>query len=500
MRVAIVGAGVGGLAVAAKLSISGAQVQLFENNERVGGKMSTRSNEEGCEWDTGPTLLTLPQEINKTFEELDGYIRDKPLLLPLKEVTSLRFLDETAWNLPSGQEALNAYFSKINQPLAQSLNSVITLASDVFAFAEKYVLQDDPPNSALLGLKTISSGLSVRYPDLARLSYKRLVEKIFADQNMREFFFHFSSYVGIEPENAAASLISIAHVELNSPVVYPQGGVYKIATALFEACTRSGVQFFPQESIVSAEPLGKDTKNFGWKIRTTNHPEERPFDALIVNADPHRALSDWLDSPYLRRHWLGDLASKALRPSESQFVILFDRDEYSPLPHHLKIFPQSFEKSFHEVSALAQIPEDPCIYLVWPHATDPTVSPRVLFLSGMAPCLDSGHSWDESECKAYADRLLEICRRRLHITLPGKVFKTLSPMDLYRRTGSLRGGLYGAAPTRFRPFFFQRPASEKPQRLYFVGGGIHPGAGVPMVLKCARKVANRVLKQHGKDI
>jgi phytoene desaturase len=210
-------------------------------------------------------------------------------------------------------------------------------------------------------------------------------------------------------------------------------------------------------------------------------------------------LVDWLDVPTLRRHWYGDVVEGRLAPGESQFVVLFDRGhDESPLAHHEKIFPESWTRSYRETHLHRGLPSDPCVYLVWPHATDPTVSARVLFLSAMAPSLDSGHSWDASESAAYAEVVLSIARSRLGRALPGRVVDTLSPMDLYRRTGSLRGGLYGAAPTRYRPAAFARPSTfSKVPRLHFVGGGVHPGAGVPMVLKGARRVAANVISQGG---
>ena len=233
-----------------------------------------------------------------------------------------------------------------------------------------------------------------------------------------------------------------------------------------------------------------------WRIET-NLGEPLFCEELVVAADPHQSLIDWLKCEPLMRNWYSEIVSQELRPSESQFVILFERDEDSPLEHHTKIFPKSWLQSFRETVEQMRVPDDPCVYLVWPHATDKSISPAVLFLSAMAPQLDSGHSWSADQCQEYSDKVLALVRKRLGRSLSGRVIRTVSPMDLYRNTGSLRGGLYGAGPTTFRPGFFARQGVTKVPGLSFVGGGVHPGAGVPMVMMGARRVSQSLIQRKG---
>jgi diapolycopene oxygenase len=506
MRIAIVGAGVGGLATAARLAKAGLEVDLFETGPRVGGKMQVVHNSSGLRWDTGPTLVTLPDEIKDTFDHLSDRGGVPPELVPVREGTHVHFADGSDWALPAPGQSLSRWMENVGSRLARECAEVLKVAADVYAFANDHVLHREPPGLVELGLKTTLGGLALRTPDLARLDYLRFVQSRLTDPRARELFLHFSSYVGILPEHATASLISIAHVEFGMPVVFPRGGVYEIAAFLRRAAEAHGVRLRTDAKVTSARPVGgSDTRNGGWEVAWTSaggEPGEGAgegtsrYEALVVATDPHQALVDWLDSPTLRRHWYGDVVEGRLAPSESQFVVLLERAEESPLAHHVKIFPDSWTRTYRQVVLEKRLPEDPCVYAVWPHATDPSVSPRILFLSAMAPSLDSGHSWDQTQCEAYTRHIRELAERRLGRALPGRVVGTVSPMDLYRGTGALRGGLYGAAPTRFRQVAFARASSfSRVPRLYFVGGGVHPGPGVPMVLKGARRVATRMVSE-----
>lgn len=509
MRVAIVGAGVGGLATAAHLAKAGVEVDLFETGGLVGGKMHSVHNDEGLRWDTGPTLVTLADEIQGTFAQFSDRAGTPPELLPVKEGTHVFFEEGGDWALPAPGQCLATWMENIDTRLARQCADVLKVAADVYAFATEHVLHREPPGLVELGLKTTLGGLALRTPDLARLDYLRFVESRLGEARAQELFLHFSSYVGILPEHATASLISIAHVEFGMPVVFPRGGVYEIAAYLQKAAEGYGVRLRTQAKVTAARPVGRsDTRNGGWDVAWSSAGKgsgedagkgSSRYDALIVATDPHQALVDWLDAPTLRQHWYSDVVEGRLAPSESQFVVLIERSEASPLAHHVKFFPRSWTRSYREVVVDKRLPKDPCVYAVWPHATDPTVSPRILFLSAMAPSLDSGHSWDAAQCEAYTGHIRDLAERRLGRALPGRVVGTVSPMDLYRGTGALRGGLYGAAPTRFRQVAFARPSSfSKVPRLFFVGGGVHPGPGVPMVLKGARRVASRVLSDFSK--
>ncbi|MBX9702973.1 MAG: NAD(P)-binding protein, partial [Silvanigrellaceae bacterium] len=419
MKVAVVGAGIGGLVVATRLARAGFSVDVFDAREIPGGKMFCYTNTDGISWDTGPTIISLPNEIHDTFASLG--IKETPKLLPLQEGTRLSFADGTSWQLPATKQALVSYFKQINTQTAQELEKILAVAEDIFNFAERELFSKEPPNQIQLAMKSLVSGF-IKHSSIALNSYKKIIDNYLSDENLREFFYHFSSYAGVTPDFGQGALLSIAHVELSLPLVFPKGGVYSIASHLYAAALNAKVKFFFKTKILSGIPIGTEERNRGWHLITSNK-ELLKYDLVVSNCDPFVAGLTWLkNSDILSKKLLSHLNENKLRPSESQFVILFDKQDDTPLSHHTKIFPSSWRKSFLEVCNDKKIPEEPCIYLVWPHATDQSISPRVLFISAMAPnTLSTHNAWSASDCDAYCEKILGLCREKLNIPLQGRV-------------------------------------------------------------------------------
>ncbi|BBH53328.1 phytoene desaturase family protein [Fluviispira sanaruensis] len=495
MKIAIIGAGVGGLTTAAHLGKMGLAVDVYDLGEFAGGKMYKYTNEEGLNWDTGPTLISLPNQIHKTFTDLDF---KAPELLPLTEGCRLLFADGTDWQLPHGKDKLISYFKEKDYKLSEELSVSLEIAKDIFDFAEKFIFNDEPPSALTIGLKSMASGVVFQHPKTMLKNYSKVIDALFSNQNMREFFYHFASYIGVQPSAAAGAILSIAHVELGSEIVFPCGGVHNIAQSLYEAGLKYKVKFHFQSKVTSAIPIGSEFKNKGWELEFEHKEkkEKKVYDLLIANGDPYVASQTWINSDYLRSHFLNQLKNKSLKPSESQFVILYDWQDDANISHHLKIFPKSWSESFYKVGVELKIPNDPCVYLVWPHATDKSISKRVLFISAMAPNINSGHLWDNTFAKNYAEKVLHICRERLNLPFQGQIFKIVTPQELSERTQSLKGGLYSATNENFQPLFFHFSGESKVENIFFVGGGVHPGAGVTMVMKSAERIIKSIKKKY----
>ncbi|WGL61549.1 FAD-dependent oxidoreductase [Pigmentibacter sp. JX0631] len=487
------GAGVSGLTVANLLVKQGFNVEIFESAERCGGKMFQYKNADGICWDTGPTLISLPQELNNLF--LDLNISDIELL-KLQTGSQLNFSDGTNWELPVGLDSIKNYFAKYSNKLRQEISDALEISSAIFDFAEKNIFYKDPPNVISLGFKSFASGLILKHPKLTLTPYRKVVDTLISDLNMREFFYHFSSYVGMNPDEAQGGILSIAHVELVSPVVFPKGGVYQIASILEQEALKNKVKIHLNSLILSAQLKNINNPLEGWNIEIKKDDKTHlaHYDIVISNSDPFTAAFTWLNKTDIAKNYLDKISKNMYRPSESQFVILFDLYDDIELHHHVKIFPESWRESFIQVCEYNQLPSDPCIYLVWPHATDKSISPRVLFISAMAPNNLSGINWSNDFSLKYAEQILEICRKRLKYAFKGKIFKMVSPQELEDRANSFKGGIYSACLKKFNPLAFHESGSTKYKNLYFVGAGIHPGAGVTMVIKSAKRIAQHISK------
>ena len=450
-------------------------------------------NADGICWDTGPTLISLPQELNNLF--LDLNISELELL-KLQSGSHLNFSDGTNWELPTGLEGIKNYFSNYSSKLSQEVSDALEISKAIYDFAEKNIFYKDPPNAISLSFKSFASGLILKHPKLTLTPYRKVVDTLISDNNMREFFYHFSSYVGMNPDEAQGGIISIAHVELVSPVVFPKGGVYQIASVLERFAVKNNIKIHLNSLILSAKLKNENNPSEGWNvdIKKDNKIYSAHFDVVVSNSDPFTASFSWLSKTDIAKYYLDKISKNIYRPSESQFVILFDLYDDIELFHHVKIFPESWRESFIQVCEFNQLPGDPCIYLVWPHATDKSISPRVLFISAMAPNNLSGLNWSYDFSIKYAEQILEICRKRLKHPFKGKIFKMVSPHELEDRANSFKGGIYSACLTKFNPLAFHDSGLTKYKNLFFVGAGIHPGAGVTMVIKSAKRIAQHISK------
>lgn len=494
IKVAVIGSGIGGLTVASLLAKENFTVDLYEQNSKCGGKMFCYTNDDGLIWDTGPTLISLPNEIRNTFSYLQV---SSPEMCSIHTGCRVLFSDGSDWILPNGKEKLIKYFTDNKICKFNEFEKLMETSEKFFDFAEKYIFDDDPPKILNLGFNSLKLGILFRNPKISLMPYSKLVDKYISNSNLREFLYHFSSYVGMNPDLAQAGIISIAHVELNSEVVFPKGGVYSIARCLIGAADKLNIRIFTNSEVVNATPILNEINMHAWNLTISKNSliNNEVYDLVVSNCDPYVSSETWLNNNKIKNNFENNIKSNKMRASESQFVILFDWENHVPISHHLKIFPKSWRKSFIDVCEKLEIPEDPCIYLVWPHATDSSVSPRILFISAMAPNNLSGITWSEEFSQNYAEKILNICRKRLKLSFEGKIFKIVTPFELEKRAKSYKGGIYSATYSKFNPTGFHFSGLTEFQNLYFVGAGVHPGAGVSMVMKSARRIAQHIIQK-----
>ncbi len=319
------------------------------------------TNEDGLSWDTGPTLISLPNEIISLFNDLNITV---PTLLNVETGCHLNFSDGNNWYLPPGLDEVTKYFSGINSKLKNELNEALQIASAIYNFAEKNIFYQDPPSAITLGLKSLSTGLILKFPKLTITPYKKVIDNLFSDTNMKEFFYHFSSYVGMNPDEAQGGIISIAHVELVSPIVFPSNGVYKITESLFEKAIENNIKVNLNTEVTSAQLVNEHKISEGWtlNIEKQNTREKIKKDIIISNCDPFVAAYSWLRNSSIAKEFNVKIENGVYRASESQFVILFDWFDSTEISHHVKIFPESWRLSFIDVCENYKIPNDPCIY------------------------------------------------------------------------------------------------------------------------------------------
>ncbi|MDQ7905899.1 phytoene desaturase family protein [Phytohabitans sp. ZYX-F-186] len=474
MNVVVVGAGVGGLAVAARLAAAGHAVTVLERSEAVGGKLG-RYARDGFVFDTGPSLLTLPEVFG---DLLLGPFRSRPgekgwktvEPVPLDPIVRHRFADGTVLDSGRDPDAFAARVGAALGPAAAAEWAVLwRRAGRIWDTSWRHVLRTplSPARQAwrLRDLWAIRPGQSLRGVGVR-------------DPRLRMFVERYATYAGADPRRAPAALLAAAYAELAFGGWYLPGGLATLAGALLSRCLDLGVvvQFGTAVTAVDAA---------GGRVHGVRAGRERiPADAVVTDIDAGDVYRDLLPTP--RR--LARLADRSL----AGFVLLLGVRGDSGLAHHNVYFPEDYDAEFDAVfgdpgrGVRARPAPDPTVYVTV--AADPLVRPAgheawfVLVNAARQGTAPDAVDWRRPGlAEAYADRILDVLESRGVPVRDRLVFReVLLPGDpIYGTAGSLR-----------------RPANRGPvEGMYLVGGSVHPGGGLPLVALGAEIVASALLSR-----
>lgn len=494
----IIGAGMGGLAAAIRLAAAGRRVTVFEQGERVGGKMNQWA-QSGWTFDTGPSLLTMPWVLRDLFaaagRELDDYLT----LDPVDPICRYEFADGSHLEVTSDTARMAANIAALSPRDVPGFFRFLAHASDLYAIAGAPFL-----TGTLDGLRRWDT--SARFPygfrprDLAKVLSPRTVHgtvaSFFTDPRLRQVFDRYATYNGSSPYRAPATFCLIPFVEFASGAWHPRGGMYRIAESLAHLACELGVE------IHTATPVAAITVRTGAARGVLLETGERvEADRVISNVDVlttyERLLPD--DAPGIgatRR------SLRALEPSYSGFLLLLGTRRMSPdLPHHTICFSADYRAEFDDLLHRRIPPTDPTIYVCRTTATDLTTAPAGcdnLFVLVNVPHLDGHTDW-QAYAPVYRDHVLEtLARRGLDCAGEIAVEAVWTPETLHDRYGAQRGSIYGFASNTPRAAFLRPPNRARHiTRLFFAGGSTHPGGGVPLALLSGKIAADLILRDSG---
>jgi phytoene desaturase len=486
-RIVVVGAGVGGLAAAVRLAHAGHDVAICEAQETVGGKLGLYERD-GFRFDTGPSLVTMPQVLRELFEQTGGWPRDL-VLRELEPIARYRFADGTTFDATSD---LDDFRRRLDAALGpgngDDWRRFLTHARRIWDATRVPFLEsplDGPRTMARLALRqprdvvTIGPGRSLR----------QLGRRYLRDPRLRMFLDRYATYTGSDPRRAPAVLAVVPFVEQEYGGWYVEGGLRRIADALRERALDRGATLVVGARVSRIETSSGRVDGVlladGGRLRA---------DVVVANVDASTVYGSMVSClPAARR-----LARAT--PSLSGFVLLLAVEGRTPgLAHHNVLFPSDYDAEFDAVfgSPARPVP-DPTLYVSAPD--DSAVRPEgteAWFVLVNAPRHGSGPGavdWTEGGvASSYAEHLLDLLDRRgLAVRDRVRWREVLSPADLEQRTGAVGGAIYGTSSNGAAAAFL-RPANRSPiPGLFLVGGSSHPGGGLPLVTLSARIVANLV--------
>ncbi|MDX1638442.1 MAG: phytoene desaturase family protein [Balneolaceae bacterium] len=479
MDIAIIGAGIGGLSASLLLSAEGHQVTVYEKNRSVGGKMN-ELRADGYRFDTGPSLLTMPELLEQVFSSCGEAMQDYMTLSPLDPLCRYHFPDGTLLDNYSDMERSLHEIRRIAPEDEQSYRRFLSYARSLF--------EKSAPSFLYNPLFDASDLQSVDFSDLLHIdalsTVSKRVDDYFDSTYLRRFFKRFTTYNGSSPFRAPATLNVIPHVEINRGGHYVKGGIYRIAEALYKAGLKCGVEFRlgtgVDQILTNGPRVTGIAPDNGLKVG---------YDLVISNSDAFHTYMNLLPEravPTLQRKRLS-----RTEPSCSGFVLLLGIDRsYDLLKHHNVFFSADYRREFEMIFDERRPPDDPTIYVANTSFSDPSDAPdggSNLFVLVNAPYLDGSFDWERNGTE-YADSVeRELENRGLDGLRSAVRFRqTITPRDFYERYLSNRGSIYGTS-SNSRLSAFLRPANKARfiDGLYLVGGSTHPGGGIPLVILSA---------------
>ena len=485
-RVAIIGSGFGGLALAIRLQSAGVSTSLIEARDKPGGRAYFWESN-GHTFDAGPTVITDPACLRELWELTGADMSRDVELLPVDPFYRLSWPDGTTFDYVNDDTALEQQIRQLEPADVEGYRRFLHYAAGVYA--EGY---EKLGAVAFLDFKSMLRAA----PQLARYQAWRSVYSIVSsyvrNEKLRQALSFHTLLVGGNPMTTSAIYALIHKLERDGGVWFARGGTNRLVAGMVRHFKRLG------GSLRLGDPVNKiATVDGRASAVSTQSGWSEEFDAVVSNADVVRTY-DMLDNSRGRRA-AARLRTKRFSPS--LFVVHFStRGEWAGVPHHTILFGPRYKGLLSEIYSGSALPDDPAIYLHHPSATDASMAPpgRSTFYA-LAPVPHLGHAaidWD-SEGPLYAKRLLSILEERL---LPGLTERLdtvfhFGPQEFESELNSHLGSAFSLEPVLTQSAWFRVHNRDAViPNLYFVGAGTHPGAGIPGVVGSAKATAKLILE------
>lgn len=492
--VAVIGAGLGGLSAAISLRAEGFNVQIFEKNAHAGGKLNLLEKD-GFTFDLGPSIFTLPQIFRDLFTRAGKNLDDYLTLVPVTPHWRNFFEDGTTIDLFQDPDQMRAELAKLPgdpEKLHQQFQNFLTYARKQYNLTESGYFEKGIDNlwEFICHYKFQLIGSKIDY----KRTMAEAIAQHFDEPHLRLIFEYFIKYVGSSALNAPGYMNLMPIIQFDHGLWYVEGGMYNLATALEKLANEMDIQIHFNNGIKSINQNGKQVESI-----TTESGETIPFHIVVSNMEVIPTYQKLLNEP----ETFTQKIDKKFAPACSGLVLHLGTDRiYPQLAHHNFFFSENQHKHFKTVFDQHRIPDDPTIYLVAPTRTDPSKAPdgcdNIKILPHIPP-LQHDHEFTPQDYLDLEDRVLTKLERmgltdlRKH-TITRDV---LTPYDIERMYASNRGAIYGVVTDWKKNYGFKAPKeSKKYINLYFVGGSVNPGGGMPMVVLSGQKCADRIIKKH----
>jgi len=475
----VIGSGFGGLAAAVRLGAKGYRVTVLEKLDAPGGRAYVY-RQDGFTFDAGPTIVTAPFLFEELWKLCGRKLSDDVTLVPVSPFYRIRFQDGSHFDYSGDPSAMRAEITRFSPGDVDGYDGYMRASEEIFKVGFEQL--GDVPFGKWTDMAKIA-------PEMIRLSSYRsvygLVSKFFQDSRLRIVFSFHPLLIGGNPFTASSIYCLIAFLERRWGVHFAMGGTGRLVDGLVKLIEGQGGTLRCNQEV--CEIVVSNRAASGVRLASG---ETLLADVVVSNADSASTYRHLLPAA-ARSRWTDRRIERA-RYSMSLFVWYFGtRRKYPDVPHHTILLGPRYKELLTDIFERKILADDFSLYLHRPTATDASLAPDgcdAFYVLSPVPHLESGTDWTV-KAEKYRHAIARELGNTMLPDLENQVAtsRMLTPQDFQDRLSSFRGAAFGLEPILTQSAWF-RPhnRSEEIDRLYLVGAGTHPGAGLPGVLSSAR--------------
>lgn len=481
----IVGSGIAGISAAIRLRNKGYDVTVLEKNNYPGGKL-TQISGNGFRFDAGPSLFTMPNLVTELFELSGKKTTDYFNYDKLDILCNYFYEDGTQISASADIDTFAAEIEQKTTDTAYKVKKHLKKSAFIYeATKEQFLNKSLHKVSSFLSISTLYSVIKLPFLNIFS-SMNQVNENTFSDSKTIRLFNRYATYNGSNPYKAPGILNIIPHLEFSLGAYLPRGGMHEIANSLVKLAKDIGVQFYFNQEVISIDTEKRIVKS------VTTADDKYHADVVVCNGDIHTVYNKLLPS------------AKKLKEVDSQerssSALIFYwgiNKEFPQLDVHNIMFTEDYKTEFEHIFDSKTIYEDPTIYINITSKKikgDAPKSKENWFVMINVPSV-YGQNWDSMIAHARKNILNKISRNLGDdIEKYIQFEEQLTPQLIQDKTYSFKGSLYGTSSNnRFAAFFRHKNFSSQFKNLYFCGGSVHPGGGIPLALSSA-KIIDKYIK------
>ncbi|MGB0291353.1 MAG: phytoene desaturase family protein [Luteolibacter sp.] len=488
-HILVVGAGPGGLSAAMTLANRGFKVTVVEKSDRVGGRNAELKLGD-YSFDVGPTFLHQKFCLDEVFAEADRKAEDYLDLVDLNPMTRLTWGD-TSLQTFSDQDRMIAELDRVFPGSSAGFQRY--MKEQAIKFRKIYPCLQRPYQSLS---SFLSPNLMKALPYvLTNKSVHDTLGDYFKDERLKLAFTFQAKYLGMSPWHCPALFSILSFTEYRYGVYHVQGGLNRISHAMSDIVGELGGEIRLGAGVKELTMQGRQLTG-----AILENGETIKADAVVLNADYGHAATQ-----FFGKRNIGLEAMRKKQFSCSTFMMYVGLDTiYPDEPHHHILFADDYEANVHDIQSQKRVSDDMSIYIRNSSITDPHVAPAGksgLYI--LVPTINNRHNFDWDGMKEeYADKIYQRIEQRTGMKdLRQRIVeqRILTPKDW--ESGNIFMGATFNLAHNLTQMLYMRPHNRYQgyENCYLVGGGTHPGSGLPTIYESGRISANLVCDQFGKS-